>query len=640
MDEVKKPDPKALGQRQDDALQVAPGAGDAAEDEAQEQPDIRLNWAVLRRAVSESVRQHRSMFLLSIIVGLGFAGTTAGLAFAMNSVVNDVFVDVDPSKVAIVAIAVLVLSVLKGGSEYCHMVVNAYLSRRLLSSFQRRIFHKYLELDVHYFARNLPAKHVAQLMLMSRGTVGLVLAVTSNLARDVFTLIALAIVMVMQEPMMALIVAVSGPAYYLSQRHVARKIRSMAKAEAAADAGMPVHVAEAVQGLKIVKAYGLESKSKKSFDGAVKRLESRTLRISRAKALLGPLSETSSGLVIAALIVYAAWQSQVFDRSAGEMVSFIAAFVFARGPARRLGNLHLEAVRKLVVVERLYALLDTSPEAHPDQRTDTAPILTASVEFDGVAVRYGKGKRVVRKANFVVEPGETVAIVGRSGAGKSSLTNALMGFANVDAGRILIDGRDISEMDQTTLFSAIGYVSQDPFLFDGSIRDNIRDGRTGVSDDEIEEAARLADVDAFLPSLADGLDTAVGPNGTQLSGGQRQRVALARAVLRKAPLLLLDEATSAMDGESEARIIKNIVHQKPKTQTLICVSHRYASVAACQRVLVMDKGRIVAQGDPAELAETSELFRAIMSLNVVDHATGKQPTEPAGDPAQSKQPAA
>ena len=578
-----------------------------------ENPPRVIQWSILRRAVRESVSAHRSMFAISMVIALVFAATTAGLAFAMNSVVNDVFVDVDPGKVTAVALFILVISTLKGGAEYFHVVATAYLNRKLLSSFQRRIFRKYLVLDVNYFSKSLPAKHVALLLRMSKATVGLVLAMTSNLARDVLTLLALGTVMLVQEPLMALIVALSGPPYLIMLRRIGKRVRDVAQLENEADAGMPVHVSEAVQGLRIVKAYGLEDKSKKSFDAAVQNLEERSLRISRTQALLGPVAETSSGVVIAALILYAAWQEQVFGRSAGEMVSFIAAFLFARGPARRIGSLHLEAVRKTVAVEQMYKLFDTEASDIQD-RPDTEPIQQTKIEFQNVTVRYTGGQKVIDKVSFELEAGESLAIVGRSGAGKSTLANALLGFSNVKSGQILINGRDVSKIARTTLLSSIGYVFQDPFLFEGSIRDNILDGRAQASDADILEAARVADVDSFLPLLKKGLDSEVGPNGTHLSGGQRQRVALARAVLRDAPLVLLDEATSAMDGDSEAKILTNVIHTKRATQTVICISHRYASVAACSRVIMLENSQVVEDGTPAELHQRSELFRSIMGI--------------------------
>jgi ATP-binding cassette subfamily B protein len=324
--------------------------------------------------------------------------------------------------------------------------------------------------------------------------------------------------------------------------------------------------------------------------------------------------ETLGGIVVGCFIIYASWQSLGHGRSPGEFMAFIMAFLFAYEPAKRLAGFNVTFQRKLAAVNRMYKLLDQTEPDWTDQK-NTIPLgnIRGELEFTDVVFGYVKKKPFLHGVSFKVSPGETLAIVGRSGSGKTTIANLILRLISPDSGNITLDGVDIGKVAFDELRKAVSLVSQDVFLFENTIRDNIRDGRPTASDDEIEEAARLSNVLEFADNLPAGLDTMVGPNAMNLSGGQKQRIAIARALLKASPVIIFDEATSSLDGESERTII-NAQMRLSKDRSLIVVAHRLSTIRAADRIILLDDGYVIASGTHEELEQSSDLYRSLFHL--------------------------
>jgi ATP-binding cassette subfamily B protein len=290
----------------------------------------------------------------------------------------------------------------------------------------------------------------------------------------------------------------------------------------------------------------------------------------------------------------------VLGQPPGAVFSFITALILAYDPARRLARMQVAMERALVNARMIYELLDREPKQGDAPGAAEAHFTTGAVRFNNVSFRYVEEVPVLQDLSFTAAAGKMTAIVGASGAGKTTLVALLQRFYDVDAGTIEIDGQDISKVTKHSLRSSIAYVSQSPYLFEGTIRDNIRYGRLSATDAEIEQAAHQAAADDFIRMQPQGYDTPVGESGATLSGGQRQRVSIARAIVRNAPILLLDEATSALDNEAEARVQEALTHVMAGRTTIV-IAHRLSTVVNADHIIVMEAGRLVEEGTHASL---------------------------------------
>jgi ATP-binding cassette, subfamily B, bacterial MsbA len=310
-----------------------------------------------------------------------------------------------------------------------------------------------------------------------------------------------------------------------------------------------------------------------------------------------------AGFAIAGVIAYAAYRAAIAHEPPGNVFAFITALMLAYDPARRLARTQVSIERSLVNARMIYELLDIEPSQSDEPGAPALSVDRGEIRFDRVLFSYSEALPVLHGVSFVAAAGRTTAIVGGSGAGKSTLTALLQRFYDLDGGMITIDGQDISAVTKPSLRKAIAYVSQQPYLFEGTIRDNIRYGRADATDAEIETAARQAQADDFICQQVMGYDTLVGENGVTLSGGQRQRLSIARAIVRNTPILVLDEATSALDNESEARV-QEALAAVMKDRTTIVIAHRLSTVVDADHIVVLDHGRLVEEGTHASLLAT------------------------------------
>jgi ATP-binding cassette subfamily B protein len=340
---------------------------------------------------------------------------------------------------------------------------------------------------------------------------------------------------------------------------------------------------------------------------------------------VNPAAEVFAGLAVAGVIAYAGLRAVNEGQPPGATFAFITALLLAADPARRLGQLKVNLEKSMVNARMIYEILDM-PERQSD-RADAAPltITEGGVRFEDVDFAYGDGTKVLHGLTFAAPAHKTTAIVGPSGAGKTTIIALLQRFYDIDAGRIEIDGQDIAGVTLSSLRGQMAFVSQQPYLFEGTIRQNIGYGRPDATDAEIEAAARQANAHDFIMEQAQGYDTPVGENGVTLSGGQRQRISIARAIVRDAPILLLDEATSALDNESE-KLVQQALEDVMAGRTTIVIAHRLSTIVSADRIVVMDKGEVVETGTHAELASRKGGLYA--KLNMLGAGTDPDAAEP------------
>ena len=374
---------------------------------------------------------------------------------------------------------------------------------------------------------------------------------------------------------------------------------------------------ESLQGIRIVKAFTLEDEMQARLDANVAEVEHESNKMARVGNRASPLMETLGGIAIAIALIYGGYRVIETGAEPGQFFSFIAAFLLAYEPAKRLARLNLDLNSGLVGVRILFEVLD-SPATEPSDTGKAALALqTGRIEFDKVSFEYRAGEPVICELSLVAEPGKVTALVGPSGGGKSTILNLILRFFEIDSGAIAIDGQNIAAVSRRSLRRHIAYVGQDVFLFRGTIRDNIAFGRPNATEAEIVAAAQAACAHDFIMAFPRGYDTPVGEHGLQVSGGQRQRIAVARALIKDAPIILLDEATAALDSESE-RAVQEAIEHLCQGRTTLVIAHRLHTVTRADRIFVVEDGIIAESGRHDELLRKGGRYASFYRLQLRD----------------------
>ncbi|MBR0557585.1 ABC transporter ATP-binding protein [Ciceribacter sp. L1K23] len=582
--------------------------------------------AVLRRIVSENGRDHWRGYAFAIACLATVALTTAFTAWIMEAVVNEAFANRRADVVWLICGSILAAFVLRGFASYGQAVALAKIGNNIVARYQRRLFAHLMNLSVGYFTDARSAHLSAQVSQNINGIRDVLNLTVTSMARDLLTLIALIGVMLLKDPVLTLIVFVVAPPLLWALRYISRRLRSATRESVIFNSRVLGAMQETIQGIAIVKAFTMEAELTRKVDGVITAAENRSNRIARLSERTSPITETFAGVAISSVLAYAAFRSIYGGVPPGAFFSFVAALLMAYEPAKRLAKLQVQMERAVVNARMIYEILDSQPHQRDKPDARDLVVSEARIEFRHVGFAYGENA-ILKDVSFVAEGGRTTALVGPSGAGKSTIITLIPRFYDPGQGEILIDGQNIADVTKASLRRHIAYVSQQPYLFEGTIRDNIRYGRPDATDAEIEDAAKHAYAHDFIMAQPMGYDTPVGENGLTLSGGQRQRLSIARALVRNAPILLLDEATSALDTESEAAVQKAL-DEAMGGRTVVVIAHRLSTVVNADQIIVMEGGRVVEQGIHDDLARRADGLYA--RLNKLQATSVHDVTMPTG----------
>ncbi|MFG1185865.1 ABC transporter ATP-binding protein [Xanthobacter aminoxidans] len=556
--------------------------------------------AVLRRLLLSDGRKHWKGYVLAFVFMGTMAACTAGLAYLMNDAVNAIFVHPTPAAVWAVSGIVMVLSIIKGASAYGQSITMARIGNRVVADNQKRAFDRLMLQDAAYFGHRHTAEITTRFTAGAAGARGALDLIVTSIGRDFLSLVMLAGVAFVQDPFLAIIALVVMPAAVLGTRKLIKKAKTIFTTGFTSGVKLSSIVMEVFQGIRTVKAYTLEPVMRERTHKFIDDVEINANRLVRTQAKSSPLMETLGGLAIGGVILYAGYNVIELGRSPGQFFSVLTALLLAYEPAKRLSRLHVELVSHVMGARMLFDLLDAPAPDADSPGVGALPRPRGRVEFKDVVFAYRPGENVLRSLDLVAEPGRTTALVGQSGGGKTTIINLIERFYDPQSGAVLIDGVDTRTVSRTSVRASVALVSQDVYLFSGTVRENIGFGRPGASEDEIVAAAKAAHAHPFIMGFEHGYDTFVGEHGAQLSGGQRQRIAIARAFLKNAPILLLDEATAALDSESEAEVQKALA-ELAHERTTIVIAHRLQTVVRADRICVIEGGRVVESGTHDEL---------------------------------------
>ena len=565
-----------------------------------------------KRLIKETIPKRKKIITASIVCMVGVSVFTAALAYTTKLIVNDVFVAKDAGAAIEVAIIVIFVSFSKSLFHYGNAVLQMVLNRSISSFYQKEAFQKTLRREISFFNGKHASDHMAQIRLYGMAAGQAVTAICSRFLTEVLTLVALFVVMFLQDTLMTLYSIVIIPIIFGLVSFLSRKIRKVAKEETDLSGHYFAAGSEALAGVRTVKSYNLERKSIEKFNSSVDALEDRIFGISKVTAATHPIMEFLGGLVLGVFVIYAAWQTITYGKTPGEFTAFITAFLLAYQPASKISKLWVELQKSLTQSFFMFRLIDTKPKS-VSCGNKSLQSGNGSVNFSNVSFGYENDEVSIDKVSFNLEPGDKVAIVGKSGAGKSTLVDLILGFYSPTDGMIEIGSMDISSISPMNLKNHIAFISQDVFLFDDTIEENIKDGFASASHEEIIAAVKSAQVDGFAEDFPLGLQTRVGANGSNLSGGQKQRVAIARGLLKRASIYIFDEATSALDVENEREIMTALL-ETLKNETVIFVTHRPALFEYVDKVLMLEKGRVVGFDEPSKIDKTSTEFRELFGV--------------------------
>ena len=524
-----------------------------------------------------------------------------------------------------VLVAIVVITCVRSFFLYLQTVATNRIVMGLSNDLQKKVFAHLVAADFARLTRDAPGQLVSRLTndigyVQVAGTAALNTAV-----RDTLSICALLASMIWLDWLMSLIVLVVYPIAALPVASISQRLRKVAKRTQSELGDMTSLLTEQLSSPRLIKTYGLEGYAVGRVDRSFDDVLDLKLKAVKARARLDPMLEALGGIAVAGVIGFAYWRIASGISTVGDFMGFVSALLMAAQPIRGLGNLSSRVNEGLAAVERFYEVLDEAPLIQDRPGARPLEVKTGQIRFEAVTFAYGPAMPAVRELDLDVTGGTTVALVGRSGAGKSTVINLVPRLFDVGAGRILIDGQDVREVTLESLRRSIAIVSPDVTLLDDTIRANIALGRLGASTAEIERAAEAAAAHRFIIEQPQGYETRIGDGGTRLSGGQRQRIALARAILRDAPILLLDEATSALDSESE-RLVQDALAKFTRNRTTLVIAHRLATVRQADLICVLDGGTIIERGTHDELFGRGGLYADLCRHQLVETSPGEETT--------------
>ncbi|OLB72906.1 MAG: ABC transporter ATP-binding protein [Alphaproteobacteria bacterium 13_2_20CM_2_64_7] len=539
--------------------------------------DPKGTAALVRRLLLEQAAgQWRRYALAFALMAIAAASTALG-AYLIGDVINQAYVHKNLPGIIMLALVTAVIFMIKGMATYGQAVALARIGNGIIADNQRRMFAKLLQHNVGFFADRHSSEFMARLTTGAAAASHVLNLLITSLGRDLLSLIGLAAVMAVQDPVLSMLSIVVVPPAMLILRKMIRRIKMIAHDQFTGSARVLETLQESLQGMRILKAFTLEEEMRGRFDARVADLENESNKWARVAYRSGPLMEALGGFAIAGALVYGGFRVIETGATPGQFFSFLAAFMLAYEPAKRLARLNIDLSSGLVGVRILFDVIDHPPTESSDEGKPPLKLSKARVEFANVQFAYRPGEKVIRNLSFVAEPGNVTALVGPSGGGKS--------------------------------------VGQDVFLFRGSVRENIALGRLGASEAEVVAAAKAAYAHDFITAFPRGYDTQVGEHGLQVAGGERQRISIARALLRDAPIILLDEATASLDSESE-RQVQGAIEHLCEGRTTIVIAHRLHTVVDADRIFVIEDGTVVEAGRHDELLRKGGRYTSFYRLQL------------------------
>jgi subfamily B ATP-binding cassette protein MsbA len=562
------------------------------------------------RRMLQYVKPYAPRLFLAMFFMVGVSAFHGSIAFLVKPALDDIFIRKDVSRLTLIPLLVLGVYLLKAVFDFSQSYLMNGTGQRVIRDIRDHLYRHMQSLSLSFYTRNptgvLMSRVLNDVSLMQ----GAITDAVTGIIKDAFSGAFLIGVVFYRDWKLALVAMVLFPLAFWPIARFGRKIRRASVKTQEVTGGISSHLHETISGAKLVKSFGSEGYEIDRFASRNAELFRLNMKIVKVQALAAPLSETFAGMGAAAVIFYGGYSVVSGQSTPGNFFSFMTALFMLYEPVKRLSRVNNIVQQGIAAAGRVFDVLDTMPEVEEKDGAPPLPQEIGEIAFEHVDFRYGdEGDDILKDVTLKVPAGMMVAIVGSSGAGKTTLVDLIPRFYDPRHGAIRIDGLDIRDVSLPSLRSRIGIVGQHTILFNDTVRSNIAYGSPGASPQRIEEAARMANAHSFIEKLCDGYDTIVGEQGLKLSGGERQRLAIARALLKNAPILILDEATSALDSESES-VVQEALDALMKGRTTFVIAHRLSTVRNADLIIVVEEGRIVESGRHETLLESDTRYRS------------------------------
>lgn len=587
----------------------------------------KMNKASYKKLI-DLVRPYWKRMVLAMLCMMGVGWTTAGQAYLIKPVLDEIFTNKDQSQLLILPLAVLVLVTIRGICMWGNTYLTSQVSNRMITDLRQQLYDHIQILPMSFFDRNSTGDLMSRIIndvtfLQSTAT-----SAVAGILKDLFSIIGLIAIAFWREWQLASIAMFVLPFGFYPVVRVSRLLRKIGASGQASLADITIALHETISGARIVKAFGMEDYEKKRFEVMNEKCLSISLKTVAIAALSSPIMEFLGGIVIVFTVWYGGMCVIRGDTTTGSFFSFIAALIMLYDPVKRLNYTVSMLPLGMAAADRVYEILDIPPDIEDKPGAVDMPPIRHGVEFRNISFRYGDTP-ILRNINLKAKAGDVIAIVGTSGAGKTTLVNLIPRLYDVTDGAMLIDGMDVRDATLKSVRAQIGIVTQQSILFNDTIRNNIAYGDITKSDDEIVAAAKAANAYDFIMKMPQGFDSHIGEAGGRLSGGERQRLCIARALLKNAPILILDEATSSLDSESE-REVQNALEFLMKGRTTFVIAHRLSTIKNADRIVAMADGTIMEEGRHEELlvvhgSEYRRLYE--LQLSQLQDAIDPEPVE-------------
>lgn len=562
---------------------------------------------LIKRVTLEYVKPNWKILSISVILMLIIAATTSFHAWLIKPALDSVFVDKDYHALIYIPILVLVVTIIKGFATYFQLLTMNYFSLKITSDMRIQLYRHFITSDISKLHSKSSGDMTASIINEISAVVGLINVCLNGFIKQFFTLGALIFVMFRQSVELSLIAFIGFPLAVYPIYKLGRKLRNLSFRNQEMSGKFNSQMTDTLQYSKLVKAYHCEEFEISRMSKIIDSIYKMGKKISRMSLVSSPFMESLAGFGVAAVIWYGGHQVIEGKTTPGAFFSFFAAMMMAYRPLKSISGMNSGVQMGLAAATRYYQLIDEKPTIVDKPNALDIKNVKGDIEFDNVVFSYDGNKNALNNISFKVKAGQSVALVGHSGGGKSTIMSMILRFYDPNSGNIKLDGHNIDDLTIKSLRNSMSVVNQEVMLFDDTIIENIRYGKTDASDEQIVNAAKIAEADEFIQELPEKYYTKVGQNGIRLSGGQRQRIAIARAILYNAPILLLDEATSSLDPISE-KLIKDALNSLMKNRTSIIIAHRLSTIIHCDKIVVIANGMVVEEGSHHELIEKNGAY--------------------------------
>ena len=575
------------------------------------------NKDLVVRIFKTEVKRYYKLIFICFIFMITSALATAASAWLLDPAIKMIFVNKDKQMLYLIPLGIILILTLKGISTFFVKIISIKISLNIAENIQVSMAKKILNLDITSISEKHSGRFISNFVVDIHIFLSTISNIVINSIKESLTLIALLSVMIYHDWKLSIVALTVLPIAAFCSKKFGKKMGKKSTLSMIASENFSSFLSELIKGSWLIKIYQKEKEEFERTKILISEKFKKAKKVEQVRLGSGPIMEFIIAVAIGLIIFFGGYRSINGNLTMGEFISFLASLMLAYAPVRALAGINVGLNEGLAAARRIYALIDKEDKILEDKSLPILQISSGNIIFQNVNFSYSDNSVILNNVNININGGSKTGIIGESGSGKSTILNLIPRFFDLTEGKILIDKQEINNVRLSSLRKAISIVSQDTILFDDTIKKNIAYAKKNATDDEIYKASKLAGIDNFVNSLENGYETLVGENGVKLSGGQKQRISVARAFLKNAPIILLDEATSSLDSDSEEKI-KQALNELTKNKTTLIISHKLSTIITCEKIYVINKGKIIGEGAHLELIKNSAYYRNLydkQSLN-------------------------